>query len=278
MVQCAVGGLQKAGIFSLLADGNFTLGQLVTSARTVPESKGQGVYARIFLAAKRKAIANPCNSYELLAEQHKPVAETRMSISEQCDWLAQQRVSSLYIGSSPCVCHQMASSDYYFASMYANRHASMYTKAGRNYYRVLCDLNDNVHAQKDGHIRLVVEQLLIILLGTFVRDLRTFHKVYAFLGEERMRWRTKAGDKEAAKMSDMDRYDSYLDRSVTTALTLEEIGSDVCAKCGWQPITRRSDSNGQLGTPIRPLNWHSPIHTNMDYPRKPKLLSVDQRK
>jgi hypothetical protein len=60
------------------------------------------------------------------------------------------------------------------------------------------------------------------------------------------------------------------EKSTTTAVVLAKLGLEVCTACGWQPITSRSDPNGQFGTEIRPLNWYSPIETTMKRLKKTK--------
>jgi hypothetical protein len=42
-VDCAIDGFQKAGMFSILADGKFTLEQLIKSAQNAKSSSSQGV-------------------------------------------------------------------------------------------------------------------------------------------------------------------------------------------------------------------------------------------
>lgn len=54
-------------------------------------------------------------------------------------------------------------------------------------------------------------------------------------------------------------FESFRDRSTTTPVTLAKLGSEVCAKCGWQLITERSDSKGQFGTDLRSPNQLSTI-------------------
>lgn len=49
LVDCAIDGFQKAGMFDLLADGKFTLDQLVKKAPNARTTGGQGVYVRIYL-------------------------------------------------------------------------------------------------------------------------------------------------------------------------------------------------------------------------------------
>jgi hypothetical protein len=49
-VQCAIDGFQKAGMFSILAHGRFTLDQLVKRVPNAKSSESQGVYVRIYIA------------------------------------------------------------------------------------------------------------------------------------------------------------------------------------------------------------------------------------
>jgi hypothetical protein len=50
LVQCAIDGFRKAGIFSIIAHGRFTFDQLVKSAPNAKSSESQGVYVCIYIA------------------------------------------------------------------------------------------------------------------------------------------------------------------------------------------------------------------------------------
>lgn len=179
----------------------------------------------------------------------------------------------------------MASHDHFLPKKYGGIHAYAHKEAVRRYYRILCHLDDNAYAQQDGHVRLVIEQLLIILLGTYRLDNRTVSRFVDYLFGDRelvpKNVRT-AGDK-TTKMEDIGKdrpdavdevkdvkevFESFRDRSTATSVTLASIGFEVCMKCGWEPITARSDSNGQFGTDIGSLNQFSPIDTTTKRRRK----------
>ena len=307
LVECAIDGFEKAGIFMLLADGRFTLDQLVKKAPNAKNSGGQGVYARIYLAKQRMSLAQKhnaaaalrsiCQSIDERQRLRKSLYDHRTSIAAQCDLrkslaglrksiaiqrkvmaqqrksLAEQSISSLYIGSSRSIMSRMASHDHFLPKKYAGIHPTAHEEATRKYYRVLCDLSDNAYAQQDDRIRLVVEQLLIILLGTYICDLRTVDRVFAFLDKQSSVQGITEGiaNKEHTNKDQLsivdepetmaEMFERLRDRSTTTSLTLAKLGSSVCAKCGWRPITQRSESNGQFGTRIRSLNQFSPIDT-----------------
>jgi hypothetical protein len=316
LVECAIDGFQKAGIFMLLAEGRFTLDQLVDKAPNAKTSGGQGVYARIYLAKKRMsfheqdkatydlrklrqllseqgilrtALAEKCKSTAeqrdlriLLANLRKSIAGQRKSIAEQRNLLAEQSKSSLYIGSSRAIMSRMASHDHFLPKKFFGIHPVAHSEATKKYYRVLCNLDDNDYAKQDDRVRLVVEQLLIILLGTYVLDLRTARKVDAFVEKT---WAKKAIAEETTETEDVEKdhsdtvdetetigemFERFRDRSTKTSITLAKLGYRVCAKCGWRPITSRSSSNGQFGTDILSLNQFSPIDTVEKRSRKTK--------
>jgi hypothetical protein len=58
------------------------------------------------------------------------------------------------------------------------------------------------------------------------------------------------------------------ERSATTSKTLMKLGVEVCMKCGWQPLTARSDPSKRFGKELRPLNWVFPIDTTMKRPEE----------
>jgi hypothetical protein len=179
LVQCAIDGFQKAGMFSILAHGRFTLDQLV---KRVPNAKSSESLGRLRTDIHRQRTHDIRWAKRV---RHLTQGETRkkQGVRWKRKEVAKRRKQSLYIGLSHDIGYRMGGHDH-FLPMKRNNHASAQMEADRKYHRVLCDLSHNVYAQQDAHVRLVVEQLLIILLGTFIRDLRTFHKVNASLGED----------------------------------------------------------------------------------------------
>lgn len=143
-------------------------------------------------------------------------------------------------------------------------HAYAYVNADRKYHRVLCDLSDNVYAQRDELIRLVVEQFWVTLLGTYVwnpADITMNMK-----NQQSTQSSTTVAADEAVKIADIDtgthaveetnkRAISRLlrDKSTTTSMILIKLGHEVCTKCSWQPITARSDSSKKFGGRTSPL-------------------------
>lgn len=134
LVECAIEGFEKAGNFTLLADGMFTLDQIVEIAPNAETVAVPGVYARLYLA-KRK--------------------------------------SALYVGSSGNIMGRMESHNYFLPKCYT-MHSRAHKRAIRKHL-VLCDLDGNVYAQQDENVRLVIEQLLIIVFGDYATsDLGSF--------------------------------------------------------------------------------------------------------
>lgn len=271
LVNCAIDGFQQAGIFVLLADGKFTLDQLVKEAPDAKRSKSQGVYARVYVAFERMTFVEALKFFDgrkLSREKAKELDEKRKS-------LAKKRTSSLYVGSSHKIGFRMRGHDHFLPKKYTY-HASAHVDADRKYYRVLCDLSDNVYAQQDDHIRLVVEQLLVTLLGTYVwtPDDLTRH----IKDQQSIQSSTTTAADEIVKMADIDKGEPAVDevknkrassrllrdRWTTTSMILAKLGHEVCTKCGWQPITARSDSSKKFGSRTSPLNRSSPIDTTMN--------------
>lgn len=242
VIECAVEGFQKAGVYTLLEDGVFTIDQLVKSAPIASKAEVPGVYARLYLA-KRK--------------------------------------SALYIGSSGNIMSRMKGHEKYLPKA-GGLHANAHARAIGKRHRVICDLNDNIFAQQDEHIRLVIEQLLIILLGTYaISEIENFialgyqqdRRTSADLAPSR---HAKVEDKlnEEPKALDGDSDEEGLSRiirgrSARTSFKLAKLGLEVCKKCGWHPTTACLDPNQKygtrvaFGTDISPLNWFSPIDTIM---------------
>lgn len=265
LVECAVDGFEKAGIFSLLADGKFTLAQLIKSAPNARKSGGEGVYTRLYLT--ERGLTWP-EEREELSKQRKLLPGQPHSIAEQRESLPKRRETSLYVGSSREMMSKMASHDHFLPKQYCGIHATAHTKALRRYCRVLCDLNNNVYAQQNGRIRLVVQQLLIILLGTYVVDNKTFWKVSAYIEKQWLKREAKTEDINEDHSDTVDEsetvdemFERFRDRSTTTSITLAQLGCKVCGKCGWRPITSRPECNGQFGSRIYSLNQFSPIDT-----------------
>ena len=80
LVNCAIDGFQKAGVFDLLADGKFTLDQLVKKAPNARTTGGQGVYVRIYLAERglmRNEEAELSEKLDSLSGEGKSTAERR---------------------------------------------------------------------------------------------------------------------------------------------------------------------------------------------------------
>ena len=240
IVECAVEGFQKAGVYPLLEDGVFTIDQLVKSAPIASKAEVPGVYARLYLA-KRK--------------------------------------SGLYIGSSGNIMSRMKGHNKNLPKA-RGLQANAYARAIGKHQRVLCDLNDNTFAQQDEHIRLVIEQLLVILLGTYA--ISDIENSIAPGCQQHERAHAKLAPSRYVKMEDIvkvepgavdgDSDEEALSiiirgRSARTSLELAKLGLEVCTKCGWHPITARLDPNTKFGTrvafgtDISPLNWFSPIDT-----------------
>jgi len=282
LVDCAMDGFQKAGTFMLLADGKFTLDQLVKDAPNAKASSSQGVYARVYVVGERMTFFELCkflDGRKLPREKEKELNEKRRS-------LAAKRTSSLYIGSSHHMGSRMRGHDHFLPKQHTY-HAYAYDNADRKYSRVLCDLSDNVYAQRDEHIRLVVEQLLVTLLGTYVwtPDDLTRH----IKDQQSIQSSTTIAADEIIKMADIDTGDPAVhevknkrarsrllrDRSTTTSMVLAKLGREVCTKCGWQPTTARSDSTQKFGSKTLPLNRNSPIDTIMNKPKKAKITECE---
>ena len=187
---------------------------------------------------------------------------------------------------------RMASHDHFLPKKYGGIHAYAHKEAVRRYYRILCHLDDNPYAQQDEHIRLVIEQLLIILLGTYSLDNRTVSRFvdYLFGDRELVPKNARTAEDETARTEDIGKdqpdavdkvkdvkeaFESFRDRSTATSVTLASIGFEVCERCGWQPITARSDSNGQFGTDIGSLNQFSPIDTTTKRRRKARKTECE---
>lgn len=281
LVKCAIEGLQKAGIFSLLADGNCTLGQLVKGAPDAKNSNSQGVYARLYLTREYMARADV---REILAEHRGSRSAQDKALLEKDKLLAQQRSSFLYVGSSGRISSRMGGHDHFLAKKHTD-HARAYSDAIKKSYLVLCDLNDNVLAQQDARIRLVVEQMLVTLLGTYIwtpddltrlienpQSTQSSPRVapddaveMAHLGEE--------GPGESGNAKAISQ--KLRDKSVATSIVLANIGLEVCAKRGWQPRTARSDLDAKFGSELHPLNWFSPIDTIMKRPEKVEVSECE---
>jgi hypothetical protein len=242
LVECAVEGFQKAGIYTLLEDGVFTIDQLVKTAPNAKKAEVPGIYARLYLAKSK---------------------------------------SALYVGSSGNVVSRMEGHDRNFPR-WGSLHANAYARAIGKHYRVLCDLNDNIYALQDERIRLVIEQLVVILLGTYA-TLKI--KDFIALGHQPYRGRSpKLAPSRHVNMEDLVQKEPEVvegeseeetlsrisrGRSARTSFKLAKLGLEVCTKCGWQPNTARLDPNTKFGTrvafgtDISPLNWLSPIDTTM---------------
>ena len=171
MVDCAVEGFEIAGVFTLLADDTFTLGQLVKTTPNARDSSNQGVYARLYLAHELMTLAE----IREFVIGHKVIPGESKAFDAKLKSLAEQRYSSLYIGSSRHIGHRLESHDHSLPKRNTD-HARAHVEAIKKYTRVLCDLSDNIYAQQDARIRLVVEQLLVTLLGTFVWRLFQAHR------------------------------------------------------------------------------------------------------
>jgi hypothetical protein len=129
-VECAIGGFKKAGSYTLLKDGVFTLDQLIKKAQSAKNAEVEGVYARIYMHG------------------------------------VGQRTSSLYAGSSSNIKSRMEGHNRSLRKQ-GTLHTLVYRRAARRRHRVLCNLDGNIYAQQNSGIRVVVEQLLVILLGTW---------------------------------------------------------------------------------------------------------------
>ena len=248
LAKIAVDGFKKAGTYELLKDGVFTLDRLLKIAPDASKAKVQGVYARLYTLVK-------------------------------------DRNSALYVGSSFQIAKRMKEHDDYL-DKHQNAHAVAFKaakiKANRDYL-VLCNLDDSAQAQADDNVRLVVEQLLVILLGTY-----NTAAISSYLANNTDR-RSANGDLIAAvgdmaEMEDFEEDDSVRtdgldepvrssamsrfirDRAAKTSLALAKLGREVCKKCGWQPITTRKSSNGKFGSDVSSLNWCSPIDSIANRP------------
>jgi hypothetical protein len=257
LVDIAVNGFKKAGTYTLLEDGVFTLDQLLKKAPDASKEKVQGVYARLYTLVKK----------------HK---------------------SSMYVGSSNQISRRMKEHDDYL-DKHHNAHAVAFRAAGKKAnrdYLVLCNLDGNAFAEADDHVRLVVEQLLVILLGTY-----NTAGISSYIARNTDK-ETTSGDlmtavNDAAAMEEIDEDDPnrmdaldepgpksalgkfIRDRSAKTSLALAKLGREVCKRCGWQPTTSRNVSNGNFGTDIRPLNWASPIDAICNRPAITKVVMSD---
>jgi hypothetical protein len=252
MVDSAVEGFKKAGTFELLRNGEFTLDQLVKKAPSASKAKLiEGVYTRLYT----------------IVEKHK---------------------SSLYVGSSFDISARMTQHDNYLPT-HRSAHSNAYNQAVKQDFSVLCDLSDNLYARQDSQVRLVVEQLLVILLGTYnTPAISSF--VSKMAGQRSSKGELEATANSIAEIEefnedDPDKIDAvndtsgnagalstYIrDRSAKTSLALAKIGREVCKQCGWQPTTGRKASNGRFGTIISPLNWASPIDSIANRPPITKI-------
>lgn len=243
LVECAIEGILKAGLFTILEDGKFTLDQLVKKALTARKAEGPGVYIRVYLFKRRK--------------------------------------SALYIGSSGHMMHRMKGHDSRLIE-YITPHGRAYRRAIKKHYRVLCDLGGNAYAEQDKRVRLVIEQLLVILFGTYdTPNLPSSHDILENQTSTQL-YRSAAPGQMVTisvyreptdpigKIVEKDPVsESIFVDSTKTSITLAKLGNEVCGKCGWQQvIIARPDSNGNFGPDIIPLNWLSPIDTTIRRPRK----------
>lgn len=272
LVDCAVEGFEKAGVFTLLADGNFTLGQLVKKAPHAKTTSGQGVYARLDLVHDLMALAE----LREFVVGHKVIPGKSEAFKTKRKALAEKRYSSLYIGSSRDIGNIIDSQDHFLPGRKTD-HGYAHVSAVKKYSRVLCDLSDNVYAQQDAHIRLVVEQVLVTLLGTYVWTPNNYAKLIE--RQQNTKSDIRADTDETVKMEDIAEEKPYADivcevdqamakQMAMTSTILADLGREVCAKLGWQPITSLSGPNGQFGDEVRPLNWNSPIDTTLGKARE----------
>lgn len=183
-------------------------------------------------------------------------------------------LSRLYVGSCFDIKSVMRNHNRFLPNCY-DEHALAHRRAVGKHYTVLCNLSDNAYAQRDKRIRLVIEQLLVILLGTYCTGdlLDRVERVEGQLNQQGISETTASSNFEKEKPEDMDADDGTRDEALRAKLvrhrslshwtkvsvTLDKLGHEVCKRCGWQPATDRSDSNGKFGTRIGPLNLFSPI-------------------
>jgi len=215
LVDCAIVGFQKAGSYAILEDGACTLGQLVKKAQSAKFAEVDGVYARIYMHG-----------------------------FERPNW-------SLYIGSSGNIKAKMKDHNW-IQRRRDGHHARAYEGAIGKRHRVLCNLDGDIYAQQNLGVRLVVEQLLVIMLGTYMT-----HNLHNYIACDDGRW--------------VEGFKARFIRDTKTSIILARLGSEVCEQCGWKPTTERSDSNEEFGTDVNPLNWISPIY------KKPRLTSNTTR-
>jgi len=241
VVECAIEGFQKAGLYTILEGGVFTIDEVVKRAPNAKKAEVPGVYARLYLA-KRK--------------------------------------SGLYVGSSGNIMSRMGHDNKLRKA--SSLHARAHARAIGKHHRVLCDLNDNTFAQQNEQIRLVIEQLLVILLGTYaISDIQDFI-VLGYRQDRRASPRlalSRHVDVEDIVKRDPEAVDGdsvkgtkfkiMRGRSARTSFKLARLGLEVCRKCGWQPTTARLDSYTDFGTrvafgtDVSPLNWLSPVDGTM---------------
>ena len=221
LVGCATEGFHKAGSYALLQDGAFTLDHLVKKAQAAKFAEVEGVYVRIYMHGHNG------------------------------------RNSSLYIGSSGNVKSRMKGHNWNLRQ-HNSIHARAHQRAVGKRHRVLCNLDGNMYAQRHLGIRLVVEQLLVILLRTY--DTQNLLSYVAHSGDQpKKRGKTRVVANKAARTEDPDSIDAVgrtsvddrtaeFVRDTKTSIILAKLGEEVCKQCGWNPTIKRPDSNEEFGT------------------------------